>query len=72
MANVVTGRESLASILAIFDKTAKRLDTFIAQQQADREKASEKVNAAIADRETATANIEQATRTRAKIAELIG
>lgn len=71
MANPVTGRETLASILGAFDKTMKRLDVFINQQQADKEKAIAKIDAATADRETAAANIERATRTRAKISELV-
>jgi hypothetical protein len=71
ISSAVTGREKLDDILAVFSKTAKRLDTFIGQRQADVQKFTATEQAARSAAGSAKDDIDRAARTKAKIADLV-
>lgn len=71
LTKTVTGRESLGDILGGFTKLTKRLDTFIGQRSRDAEKFAAAELGAKAARSAAIDDIERASRTKAKIADLV-
>lgn len=64
-------RENIDSIVKTFDKTMKRLDTCIAQQEEAAANARARIDVAMADEKEALSTAERAARIRGNIAKLV-
>jgi len=69
--SILTGRKNLDDILAVFSKTAGELDTYIGQRSADADTHQAAIVASTSAKRDAVIDIERASRTKAKIADLV-